>query len=100
MNDGERGFLLRTLGFPLLTGPGGEPVGGLRRKDLSLLAYLVAEGPRPHSRSRLAALLWGVWLHGEAGAALARKVGTIGYLAREISAEIPALLERSQPSLE
>jgi hydroxyethylthiazole kinase-like uncharacterized protein yjeF len=42
----------------------------------------------------LSALLWSVWLHGEAGARLARKVGPIGFLAREIADEIPALLPR------
>lgn len=42
----------------------------------------------------LAALLWGVILHGEAGGQLSRKVGPIGFLAREIPKEIPALLPR------
>jgi ADP-dependent NAD(P)H-hydrate dehydratase len=37
-------------------------------------------------------LLWGVWLHGEAGEALSRKIGKLGFLARELAAEIPALL--------
>lgn len=60
-----------------------------------ILGGLLARGAKP-----LAALLWSVWLHGEAGAALARKVGTIGFLAREISGEIPALLEKAQPPLE
>ena len=46
----------------------------------------------------LTALLWGVWLHGEAGRSLGSKVGPIGYLAREIAGEIPALL--AQTSLE
>lgn len=55
-----------------------------------IIGGLLARGADP-----LAALLWGVWLHGEAGAALSRKVGTIGFLAREISAEIPALLEKA-----
>src|SRR3954452_13150559 len=59
MNAAESGPLLRTLGHPVLTGPAGAPVPGLRRKDLALLAYLCVEGPRPHSRARLAALLWG-----------------------------------------
>ena len=40
----------------------------------------------------LSALLWGVWLHGEAGAALGRKIGINGYLARELPDEVPALL--------
>jgi hydroxyethylthiazole kinase-like uncharacterized protein yjeF len=42
----------------------------------------------------LNALLWTVWLHGEAGARLARKIAPIGFLAREIADEIPALLPR------
>jgi hydroxyethylthiazole kinase-like uncharacterized protein yjeF len=42
----------------------------------------------------LTALLWAVLLHGEAGEALAKKVGPIGFLAREIPDEIPALLPR------
>lgn len=52
-----------------------------------ILGGLLARGADP-----LAALLWAVWLHGEAGAALSRKIGKVGYLARELSAEIPALL--------
>ncbi len=42
----------------------------------------------------LTALLWAVLLHGEAGEALSRKVGSVGFLAREIPDEIPALLDR------
>lgn len=44
----------------------------------------------------LTALLWSVWLHGEAGRRLGEKVGTLGYLAREIPGEVPALLEGRQ----
>lgn len=43
----------------------------------------------------LTALLWSVWLHGEAGQLLSEKVGQIGFLAREIPGEVPALLQRS-----
>jgi hydroxyethylthiazole kinase-like uncharacterized protein yjeF len=50
---------------------------------------LLARGAEP-----LNALLWAVWLHGEAGARLAKRVGPIGFLAREIAEEIPALLPR------
>jgi ADP-dependent NAD(P)H-hydrate dehydratase len=42
----------------------------------------------------LTALLWAVLLHGEAGEALTKKIGSIGFLAREIPDEIPALLPR------
>jgi NAD(P)H-hydrate repair Nnr-like enzyme with NAD(P)H-hydrate dehydratase domain len=34
-----------------------------------------------------------VALHARAGERLARRVGTVGYLAREIADEIPALLD-------
>lgn len=50
---------------------------------------LVARGAEP-----LAALLWAVLLHGEAGEALAEKVGPVGFLAREIPDQIPAILAR------
>ena len=48
---------------------------------------LLARGAEP-----LSALLWSVWLHGEAGRVLERKVGAIGFLARELPGEIPALI--------
>ena len=54
-----------------------------------IVGGLLSRGADP-----LAALLWGVWMHGEAGATLARKVAPIGFLAREIADEIPALLPR------
>ena len=52
-----------------------------------IVGGLLARGADP-----LTALLWAVWLHGEAGCALARKVGPLGFLAREIPGEVPALL--------
>ena len=54
-----------------------------------IVGGLLARGAEP-----LNALLWAVWLHGEAGARLAQKAGPIGFLAREIAGEIPALLPR------
>jgi ADP-dependent NAD(P)H-hydrate dehydratase len=54
-----------------------------------IVAGLLARGAEP-----LHALLWSVWLHGEAGARLAGKVGPVGFLARELADEIPALLPR------
>jgi hydroxyethylthiazole kinase-like uncharacterized protein yjeF len=39
------------------------------------------------------AACWGVVLHARAGERLAARLGTLGYLAREIATEIPALLE-------
>jgi ADP-dependent NAD(P)H-hydrate dehydratase len=42
------------------------------------------------------AVAWGVVLHALAGASLARRLGAIGYLARELPGEIPALVSRLQ----
>jgi hydroxyethylthiazole kinase-like uncharacterized protein yjeF len=54
-----------------------------------IVGALLARGAEP-----LTALLWGVLLHGEAGEVLAKSVGPVGFLAREIPDEIPALLAR------
>jgi NAD(P)H-hydrate repair Nnr-like enzyme with NAD(P)H-hydrate dehydratase domain len=69
---------------------GGGPGLGISGSGDSLagiLGGLLARGADP-----LTALLWAVWLHGEAGAILTDKVGTVGFLASEIPGEIPALL--------
>ena len=71
---------------------GGAPglgVSGSGDTLAGIVGGLLARGADP-----LTAMLWGVWLHGEAGAALARKVGPVGFLAREIPGEVPALLPR------
>jgi hydroxyethylthiazole kinase-like uncharacterized protein yjeF len=38
------------------------------------------------------AAVWAVYLHGSAGNRLKRRIGAVGFLARELSGEIPALL--------
>jgi hydroxyethylthiazole kinase-like uncharacterized protein yjeF len=38
------------------------------------------------------AAVWAVYLHGTAGNRLKRRMGAVGFLARELSAEIPALM--------
>lgn len=48
---------------------------------------LAARGATP-----LAAAAWGVWAHGAAGRILSRRVATVGFLARELLAEVPALV--------
>jgi hydroxyethylthiazole kinase-like uncharacterized protein yjeF len=71
---------------------GGAPglgVSGSGDALAGIVGGLLARGAEP-----LTALLWAVLLHGEAGEALARKVGPIGFLAREIPDEIPALMVR------
>lgn len=74
------------------THEGGVPglgVSGSGDVLAGIVGGLLARGAEP-----LNALLWAVWLHGEAGAAVSKKVGPVGFLAREIAREIPALLPR------
>lgn len=71
---------------------GGAPglgVSGSGDVLAGIVGGLLARGAEP-----LTALLWAVLLHGEAGAALSKRVGQTGFLAREIPGEIPALLAR------
>lgn len=57
-----------------------------------LVAGLAARGCPPEQ-----AAVWGVALHARAGAALARRHGTLGLLARELAAEVPALMDELGP---
>lgn len=52
-----------------------------------IIAGLAARGAAPEQ-----AAVWGVALHARAGERLAERVGPIGYLARDLSREIPSLM--------
>lgn len=52
-----------------------------------IIAGLAARGAAPEQ-----AAVWGVVLHARAGEALAKRHGQVGYLARELGAEVPAVL--------
>jgi ADP-dependent NAD(P)H-hydrate dehydratase len=81
-----------TPGGDSWTYEGGAPglgVSGSGDVLAGIVGGLLARGAEP-----LNALLWAVWLHGEAGATLAKRVGPIGFLARDIAGEVPALLPR------
>jgi hydroxyethylthiazole kinase-like uncharacterized protein yjeF len=52
-----------------------------------IIAGLAARGAPPEQ-----AAAWGVALHARAGAALAARHGLVGYLARELAAEVPAVM--------
>jgi NAD(P)H-hydrate repair Nnr-like enzyme with NAD(P)H-hydrate dehydratase domain len=54
-----------------------------------IIAGLAARGATPQQ-----AALWGTVLHGTAGRELSRRVGTLGFLAREIAGGVPGLLDR------
>ncbi|WP_269714488.1 NAD(P)H-hydrate dehydratase [Caulobacter sp. NIBR2454] len=68
---------------------GGVGLGASGSGDVlgGLIAGLLARGAGPAQ-----AAAFGVYLHGEAGKVLARKIGPLGFLAREISAEVPGLM--------
>ena len=66
----------------LATSGSGDTLAGI-------IAGLAARGTPP-----LHAALWGAFVHGAAGRRLSRRVGPIGFLARELLAELPSLLRR------
>jgi ADP-dependent NAD(P)H-hydrate dehydratase len=57
-----------------------------------LIAGLAARGA-----DEVQAAVWGVYLHALAGDRLRRKYGLLGYLARELAAEVPPLLDGLTP---
>jgi len=67
-------------GVGLATGGSGDVLTGL-------IAGLAARGLPAWE-----ATCWGVWLHGEAGRRLAERHGPMGFLARELPAEVPSLM--------
>ena len=76
-----RAFRFEGGGVGLATSGSGDALAGI-------VGGLAARGADP-----LTALLWGVYLHGEAGRQLSKDVGRIGFLARELLDRVPALLE-------
>ncbi len=76
-----RAFRFEGGGVGLATSGSGDALAGI-------VGGLCARGADP-----LTAALWGIWLHGEAGRTLAREVGRIGFLARELLDRVPALMD-------
>ncbi len=64
----------------LATSGSGDTLAGI-------VTGLLARGASPEQ-----AAIWGVYLHGEAGNRLSRRIGPLGFLARELLAEIPAVM--------
>ena len=54
----------------------------------------VVTGLAARGASASCAAVWGAYLHGAAGAALTRRMGRVGFLARELLSELPPLLRR------
>ncbi|HEV2746934.1 MAG TPA: NAD(P)H-hydrate dehydratase [Allosphingosinicella sp.] len=78
--DGRR-FRFRGGGVGLATSGSGDVLAGI-------VGGLCARGADP-----LTAVLWGVWLHGEAGRRLSDEVGRVGFLARELLDLVPRMMD-------
>ncbi|QQP93427.1 NAD(P)H-hydrate dehydratase (plasmid) [Skermanella sp. TT6] len=70
----------------LATSGSGDTLAGV-------VAGLVARGAEPAQ-----ATIWAVYLHGQAGNRLARSRGPMGFLARELLAEIPGIMAELAPA--
>ncbi len=75
-----RVYVNRRGSIGLATSGSGDTLAGI-------IAGLAARGADP-----VQATVWGVFLHARAGEVLAERLGPLGFLARELLAEIPALL--------
>lgn len=73
-------YLNRSGNVGLATSGSGDTLSGI-------IAGLAARGAEP-----VQAAAWATYLHGRAGDRLAKKVGPLGFLARELLVEIPALM--------
>jgi ADP-dependent NAD(P)H-hydrate dehydratase len=80
VEPGGAAFVNRAGGVGLATSGSGDVLAGI-------IAGLVARGAEAFH-----AAAWGVYLHALAGERLARKVGPLGFLARELPAEVPPLM--------
>lgn len=70
------------------SGGPGLGVSGSGDVQAGIVAGLLSRGAEPAQ-----AAVWGGHLHGSAGDALAERVGTVGFLAREVAGCVPGLLE-------
>lgn len=74
----------RTGNVGLATSGSGDTLSGI-------VGGLAARGAEP-----VQAAVWGVFIHGRAGDRLARRVARVGFLARELLAEVPLLLREQE----
>lgn len=76
----SKSYCNRAGNVGLATSGSGDTLSGV-------ITGLAARGATP-----LQSAVWGVYLHASAGDVLAKKRGRLGYLARELLAEVPALM--------
>jgi ADP-dependent NAD(P)H-hydrate dehydratase len=74
--------------FKLTGGVAGLATAGSGDTLAGLMTAFLARGATP-----LSACLWSVFVHAKSGATLSRKVGPLGFLARELPGQFPGLLQ-------
>jgi len=74
--------------FQVTAGGPGLATAGSGDVQAGLLTGLLARGADP-----VQAAVWAAWLHGTAGERLAASVGRLGFLAGELAAEVPRLID-------
>jgi ADP-dependent NAD(P)H-hydrate dehydratase len=89
MVKGERTFVAAPDGRGWAHAGGSVGLGTSGSGDVlaGIIAGLLARGALPET-----AALWGIFLHGQAGQRLSQSVGPFGFLARELSPEVPGLM--------
>ena len=80
VSPGGEAYVNRAGSVGLATSGSGDVLAGV-------IAGLVARGARPAH-----AAAWGVYMHALAGERLTQRIGLLGFLARELPAEIPPLM--------
>lgn len=88
---GQETFIVDPEGsaFRNVAGNSGLATAGSGDTLSGVIAGLAARGASP-----LQAAVWGVYLHAKAGEVLKGKMGGLGYLASELAAEIPRLMQQ------
>jgi ADP-dependent NAD(P)H-hydrate dehydratase len=88
---GERTYVAAPDGTVFHNTSGNSGLGTSGSGDVlsGIIAGLCARGADP-----VQAAVWGVFLHAKAGEILAGRMGTLGFLARELLPEIPGLMAR------
>lgn len=81
VDAGGQSSICRRGNVGLATSGSGDTLSGI-------IVGLMARGAPP-----LLAAQWGVFLHAEAGERLRNRLGLLGFLSREIPAEIPAIMQ-------
>jgi hydroxyethylthiazole kinase-like uncharacterized protein yjeF len=86
---GTRKHVVTPAGDAWLVEGGGPGLGVSGSGDVQagIVAGLLARGAGPAQAG-----VWGAYVHARTGERLAAAVGTVGYLARELPAEVPAVL--------